>query len=461
MKKIICLLALSLIITASAIAAESATGQAGEKPDAAKGLLQAGTKNAVMHEVTGQGRNRDEAIKNALYRAIEQARGVKVGSGTYEFSYRGSSAGFGSQQPGQRSIDLDSMDFSTQGTVYTTEIGGLIKSYEVLDEKQVDPDTYQVKLNVAVYDYAARWQSQRVRVALMPVKTMQNTYQFLNSSISAEMLSTLFSQRLAAGLVQTNKFAVLDRESLRDFAAEKNVLFSLDAPLSEQAKLAETLGADYLLVGTITQASIERIQKNLQAANYTTNEYTARLNFDYRLVDNATKQIVLASNAQKYLKNEDVRNLSDEQDPDKWNAAQIRDAFISIVVNDVIEAIINRVYPITIADVQPDDGVIILNQGGERMAAGMVLDVFKQGREVFDADTGESLGTTENRIATIEIKKVAPTMSYAAIVDGDLSQIYKGLVCRIREQKKSKVIKTKSDVIRSETGGVSLPFDKK
>jgi curli biogenesis system outer membrane secretion channel CsgG len=461
MKKIICLLALSLIITASAIAAESATGQAGEKPDAAKGLLQAGTKNAVMHEVTGQGRNRDEAIKNALYRAVEQARGVKVGSGTYEFSYRGSSAGFGSQQPGQRSIDLDSMDFSTQGTVYTTEIGGLIKSYEVLDEKQVDPDTYQVKLNVAVYDYAARWQSQRVRVALMPVKTMQNTYQFLNSSISAEMLSTLFSQRLAAGLVQTNKFAVLDRESLRDFAAEKNVLFSLDAPLSEQAKLAETLGADYLLVGTITQASIERIQKNLQAANYTTNEYTARLNFDYRLVDNATKQIVLASNAQKYLKNEDVRNLSDEQDPDKWNAAQIRDAFISIVVNDVIEAIINRVYPITIADVQPDDGVIILNQGGERMAAGMVLDVFKQGREVFDADTGESLGTTENRIATIEIKRVAPTMSYAAIVNGDLSQISKGLVCRIREQKKSKVIKTKSDVIRSETGGVSLPFDKK
>jgi curli biogenesis system outer membrane secretion channel CsgG len=461
MKKTICLLTLSLLIVVPAIAAESATGQTGEKPDAAKGLLQAGTKNAVMHEVTGQGRNRDQAIKDALYRAIEQARGVKVGSGTYEFSYRGSSAGFGSQQPGQRSIDLDSMDFSTEGTVYTTEIGGLIKSYEVLDEKQIDPETYQVRLNVAVYDYAARWQSQRVRVALMPVKTMQNTYQFLNSTISADMLSALFSQRLAAGLVQTNKFAVLDRESLRDFSAEKNVLFSLDAPLSEQAKLAETLGADYLLVGTITEASIQRIQKNLEAANFTTDEYTARLNFDYRLVDNATKQIVLASNARKYLKNEDVRNLSDEPDTDKWDPAQIRDAFVSIVINDVVEAIINRVYPITIADIQPDDGVIILNQGGERMAEGMVLDVFRQGREVFDADTGESLGTTENHVATIEIRRVAPTMSYAAIVDGDLSQISKGLVCRIREQKKSEVIKTKSGVNRTETGGVSLPFDKK
>ena len=178
-------------------------------------------------------------------------------------------------------------------------------------------------------------------------------------------------------------------------------------------------------------------------------------------MDNATKQIVLASNTQKYLKNEDVRNLSDEPDTDKWDPAQIRDAFISIVVNDVVEAVINRIYPITIADIQPDDGMIILNQGGERMAAGMVLDVFKQGREVFDADTGESLGTTENRVATIEIKRVAPTMSYAALVDGDLSQVSKGLVCRIKAQKKPEVIKTKSGVNRSESGGVTLPFDKK
>ncbi len=460
MKKIISLFALFLLTAASVTAAESAAGQTGNKPNAAKGLLQAGTKNAVTREVTGQGRNRDEAIKNALYRAVEQARGVKVDSGTYEFGYRGTSAGFGTQQPGQRSIDVDSMDFSTQGTVYTTEIGGLIKSYDVLEEKQIDSETYQVKLNVAVYDYAARWQSQRIRVALMPVKTMQNTYQFLDNSISAEMLSALLSRRLAAGLVQTNKFAVLDRESLRDFAAEKNILFSLDAPLSEQAKLAETLGADYLLVGTVTQATIERIQKNLQVANYTTNEYIARLNFDYRLVDNATKQIVLASNVQKYLKNEDVRNLSDEQNPDKWDAAQIRDAFLSLAINDVIETIIDRVYPITIAEILPDNGQIILNQGGERMATGMLLDVFKQGREIFDADTKESLGTTENRVATIEVQKVAQTMSYARVVDGDLSQISKGLLCRPRERIKPKQVKTKSGVIRTETGAVKLPFDK-
>lgn len=460
MKKILILFALFLLTAESVTAAETAGGQTVNKPDAAKGLLQAATKNAVTREVTGQGRNRDEAIKNALYRAVEQARGVKVDSGTYEFSYRGTSAGFGTRQPGQRSIDVDSMDFSTKGTVYTTEIGGLIKSYDVLEEKQIDPDTYQVKLNVAVYDYAARWQSQRIRVALIPVRMMQNNYRFLNSSISAEMLSALFSRRLTAGLTQTNKFAVLDRESLSDFAAEKNILLSLDAPLREQAKLAETLGADYLLVGTINQAKIEKIEKYLQVADYTTTEFKARLNFDYRLVDSATKQIALASSVQKYLENEEVRKLADEQDPAEWDPAQVRDAFIALIVNDVIEAIIDRVYPITIAEIQPDYGQIILNQGGERMAVGMLLDVFKQGKEVFDADTNESLGTTENRVATVEVQKVSPTMSYAKVVAGDFSLISKGLVCRIRERKKPEQTGRKSGVIQTETGAVKLPFDK-
>jgi curli biogenesis system outer membrane secretion channel CsgG len=451
----------SVVVTAAQPSGENPAEQTGDKPQASQGLLKTGMKNATVREVIGQGRNRDEAIKNALYRAVEQARGVKVDSGTYEFGYRGTSAGFNSQQPGQRSIDIDSMNFSTQGTVYTTEIGGLIKSYDVIEEKQIDPETYQVKLKVAVYDYAARGQTPRVKVALMPVKTMQSSYRFLNSVISGDALSALFSQRLAMGLTQTNKFAVLDRESISDFVGEKKMLVSFDAPLGEQAKLAETLGADYLLVGTITQAVIERIERRLEVAEYTSSEYRARLSFNYRLVDSSTKQIVLASDAQKYLKNEQVIKLADEQNPDKWDPSQVRDAFISLLVNDVVEAIIDRVYPIKIAEIQPDDGQVILNQGGERMAKGMLLDVFRLGKEVFDTDTKESLGAIETHVATIEVQKVTQTMSYATVVDGDISKISKDLVCSVIKVKKPEIPGSKSNIKRTESGGVVLPFDKK
>ncbi|MFC1794461.1 hypothetical protein ACFL3Q_12835, partial [Planctomycetota bacterium] len=233
----LCLFAAAVVITSDAPGAEQ--NPAGGKRSTSGTLLKTEPNNAVIREVVGRGRNRDEAIKNALYRAVEQVRGVKVDSSNYEFGFRSSGVGVGDDGPGRRRIEFDSVDVATDGTVYTTEIGGLIRSYNVLDEKQIDQDTYEVTLQVAVYDYGARGLTGRVKIALMPAKTQQDNYGFLDQIISGDTLSSLFSQRLIAGLTQTNKFAVLDRESIVDFTREKDMLFSFDAPLGEQAKLAE------------------------------------------------------------------------------------------------------------------------------------------------------------------------------------------------------------------------------
>jgi curli biogenesis system outer membrane secretion channel CsgG len=461
MKKIASIITLCLLIAAVVNAGDAPVAQqnpAGNKRSTPPILLKTDPNNAVVREVIGRGRNRDEAVKNALYRAVEQVRGVKVDSSNYEFGFRSSGVGVGDDGPGRRRIEFDSVDVATDGTVYTTEIGGLVRSYKVLDEKQIDPDTYEVTLQVSVYDYGARGRTGRVKIALMPAKTQQDSYVFLNQIIAGDTLSSLFSQRLVAGLTQTNKFAVLDRESIDDFVREKEMLFSFDAPLGEQAKLAETIGADYLLVGTVTQAQIERIERYLRAANYTSRKFKARFNFDYRLVDSATKQVVLATTAQKYLEDEQVRRLADEQNPLEWDPAQVRDAFISLVANDVIAAIIDRVYPITVAAVQADDQVI-LNQGGQRMKNGMLLNVYTMGREVFDNDTGESLGSIESHVATLEIQTVAHTLSMAKVVAGDVSKVKIGSVCRILKQKRDLGAGMEPDVIRTKTGGVKLPFD--
>ena len=464
MKKIatiiaLCLLAAAVVTAGNAPDAEQKpAGNAAGKRGASAPLLKTEPNNAVIREVIGRGRNRDEAVKNALYRAVEQVRGVRVDSSNYEFGFRSSGVGVGDDGPGRRRIEFDSVDVATDGTVYTTEIGGLVRSYKVLDEKEIDQDTYEVTLQVAVYDYAARGQTVRVKIALMPAKTLQDNYNFLNQIIPGDILSSLFSQRLVAGLTQTNKFAVLDRESIVDLTREKEMLFSFDAPLGEQAKLAETLGADYLLVGTINQAQMELIERYLKAANYTSRKFKARFNFDYRLVDSATKQVVLASTAQKYLEDEQVRLLADEQNPAEWDATQMRDAFITLVANDVVAAIIDRVYPIRVAAIQAD-GQVILNQGGQRMKTGMLLDVYTTGKEIFDNDTGESLGSVESHVATLEIQKVTYTMSIAKVVSGEASKLTMSSVCRIQKQKRDLGVGMEPDVIRNETGGVKLPFD--
>jgi nucleoside diphosphate kinase len=237
------------------------------------------------------------------------------------------------------------------------------------------------------------------------------------------------------------------------------MLLSQNAPLAEQAKLTETLGAEYLLVGTISNAKIEIIEKPLKAANYTTREYKARMTFDYRIVDSITKKIVLASVIQKYLENDQVRALADEIDPAEWDPAQVRDAFLTIVANDVITEIIANVYPIKIVDIQ-QDGTIILDQGGDRIKNGMLLDILSPGKELFDTDTGESLGGIENHVATAQIIQTGLRTSRAKIITGDRSKISKGHVCRLQKTKKPPESGTKPDIKRTKSGGVKLPFDK-
>ena len=80
----ICLLAEAVVIAGDAPGAENnpADNTAGKRT-ASTPLLKTEPNNAVIREVIGRGRNRDEAIKNGLYRAVEQVRGVRVDSSNY------------------------------------------------------------------------------------------------------------------------------------------------------------------------------------------------------------------------------------------------------------------------------------------------------------------------------------------------------------------------------------------
>lgn len=421
-------------------------------------LYAADSNDVIVKEVVGQGSNRNEAIKNALYIAVSQVRGVKVDSGNYELGFSEAGVGIDSQQAGKKRIEFDAVSVEASGTAYTTEIAGLVKTYEILEEKKIDDNTYEVKLRAMVYSYAARGDVKRTKIALMPVKALSPSYSFWNLQTPAAVVSNLLVQRLAVALTQTNKFAVLDRENLIDFAREKQMLLSDNTPLEEQAKLAATLGADFLLVGTISEAKIERKDKFLQATGNTITEYKSRFVFNYRLITSSSKQVVFAGIAEKYLENEELRALSNEWDPKEWDPAQIRDGVITLVANDVVKTIIDRLYPIKVAAIQ-EDGTVILNQGGEKIAVGTLLNVFTEGQEIFDTDTKESLGKVENLVATIRINRIEPKMSFAQVVTGEASKITKGLTCRIKQTTKKDTTGRKPDIGRTKQGGVKLPFD--
>jgi len=421
-------------------------------------LYGADSNNVSLYNVTGQGRDRDEAIKNGLYLAVSQARGVKVGSGSYEYGFLGAAADINSNKSGGKRVEFDAVSVETAGTTSTTEVAGLVKSYEILEENKLDDGNYKIKMNVLVYKLTSP-ASKRIKLAVMPVKPLYPIYSFGDLPVQGEKLSMLLSHKIATALTETNKFDVLDRENIIEFAKEGILLTVFDAPLEQQAKLIETLGADYMFIGTISDAGIRIVDKPMPAAGITERDYKARFVLNYRIISAATKQVIFAAVCEKYYEKEDLRGFSSEWNPANWDPAEIRDGIISQVARDVVQTILDRLYPIKIASIENNQ--IIINQGGNKLSEGMLLDVFTQGTELFDEDTKESLGKLENQAATIRITKVTPKVSYCEIENGDISKLSTGLICRIKNIKKSYEQGMKSDVIRDKDGGVTLPFDKK
>ncbi|HEW78929.1 MAG TPA: hypothetical protein ENH34_03035 [Phycisphaerales bacterium] len=412
----------------------------------------------IVRETKGYGITRDEAIRKALAEAVAQARGVEISSGRYEFGYRSASADIERKKAGKK-VEFDAVSVQTGGSVLKTEIEGLVKTYEVLNEKKIDDNTYEVTLKVWVYDYEAPGRTDRIKLAVMPIKTLRQRYQFGNFLVSATDLSRKLAQKLSVGLTETNKFAVLDREYVSDFARNRNILVSDDSSLEEKAKLGKVLGADYMIVGTISEARVRIKEKTSSAIGHPIREYEADFVFDYRLIVGPTRQVRLADTVDISLETEDVKKLVKEWEPEDLDFREMMDNLVAKAANQVVETIIDRLYPIRIAGID-ENGQIIINQGGKRISKGLVLDIFTEGREIYDVDTKETLGKTEILIATIRIDKVTPKISYAKLIKGDLSKISEGLICRQKKIEEHTVEGFKSDIERTPGGGVKLPFDR-
>ena len=292
----------------------------------------------------------------------------------------------------------------------------------------------------------------------MPIKTLSRNYRFGSFTAEARDVSRKLAQQLSVRLTETNKFAVLDREYILDFARNRNILLSDDSSLEEKARLGKVLGADYMIVGTISDARMRIKEKTSEIIGVPVREYEADFVFDYRLIVGPTRQVRLADTVTIRLETDEVKKLVRDWEPEDLDYREMLDNLTARAANRVVGTIIDRLFPIRIARIDKN-GQIIINQGGRRITTGTLLDVFTEGDELVDFDTKESLGKTEIFIATLKIDKVLSNISYAKLVKGSLSKISEGLVCRHKKAAPQIMEGAKSSIERTRTGGIKLPFD--
>jgi predicted small secreted protein len=199
-------------------------------------------ENVVTTQVKGQGVTRDLAIQNALYQAVSQVQGVAVGSAlgavgvdtgrvdierdpdaSQKTTITGPMGAVTDETKGLvKTADKVDVSTATLTPITLTEAKGLVKSYEVIEEKEISAKVYEVTLKVLVYDYQSPEDTKKIRVAIFPFEAAVPARLIINSEngssqirelASQERLGEQFSQYLTTMLARNDKFTVLDRDT--------------------------------------------------------------------------------------------------------------------------------------------------------------------------------------------------------------------------------------------------------
>jgi curli biogenesis system outer membrane secretion channel CsgG len=390
--------------------------------------------------VIGEGPSKKLALLDALQQAIMQERGINI------VSDETTSTAFASLSKVENGEEADSSALSeTQNKEIHSLTEGYIRSYEILDSSKLEGElTWRVKISALFLNYKTPGYDphNRRKLAILPFRSHQTSYLVNGNKVSREEVSRKLIQNLTSDFTQARRFSVLDREYVAEVASEKKLIASGQVPVEEIAKLGQTLGADYVIVGSIEDLAFGTRKETIGDTGFSRVYPVGLFNVHYRILVVATGQI-------KWADTVDI--TADELDLDKaGNNGISQFNYMVETISDVIaRQLMSNIYPIKIVNIASPTQVV-LNQGGKTIVIDEEFGVYQLGEVLVDDYTGESLGRKELYIGKIKVTRVLPKVTYAKIIDGELPVDKKvDYICR-RIEKKQDQKKPKS--------GVKLPF---
>jgi curli biogenesis system outer membrane secretion channel CsgG len=242
-----------------------------------------------------------------------------------------------------------------------------------------------------------------------------------------EFQTSLLTAKFITALVATRKFDVVERARVDELIDE---IRRGDAGLQDPAraiKAGKQLGADYFLMGDISVFSVTATPlKRIPTTSRFTRDVITQVIVDMRIVDARTSKVVAAEKGELH---DQVRSMHDRDEG--WAPAPgFVDALQRALCEQLVLKTVDGVYPVKVA--ATTNGVITLNRGqGGGLAPGDLLDVFAAGEEIFDPDTGESLGREEQRLGRLRVTEVLERVSRAVPhQDQGMGAIPVGALCR-------------------------------
>jgi TolB-like protein len=331
----------------------------------------------VTVKAEGAGRSVGHAVGLALKQAVSQVNGTQVAATTFSAEVTASL---------ETQSEKRSATAAMSGEAVATLTKGAVKEYRIVNKAQAG-GVWTVTIEAAIARYAAGPQADRLRMAVVPFRLQAD---------SQKAFRDQFVQELVTLLTQSRKFAMLDRQFGAERQGELDLLASGSAPPAEIARLGNTLGTDYLIVGVIEDASQTARQVTMQSANKTFTLTSANVRLSYRIIDAASGQI---KHADSFARNVEQGRL---------------DEIGKGAAEEISTQILDAIFPLMVESVTGD--VMYLGQGGKTLRPGQKFRIVRYGKEIRDSYTKESLGREESDVGIAEIIEVQAKMAKARVV---------------------------------------------
>jgi curli biogenesis system outer membrane secretion channel CsgG len=215
----------------------------------------------------------------------------------------------------------------------------------------------------------------------------------------------------------TRKFDVLSRSDLGDLIKEQDLGASGNVDAKTAAQAGKLSGAKYLLVCTVDDFDDYLEKAMFEGTGQTATKRVFRFSVVGKLYDSTTGKLLESANFQ--TGNDEFKKINMERSY-SVKSGELSDEMMVGISRRLAEKIANHlvdvIYPAKIL-IRRDDLVTINRGEGAGVAEGDVFNVFAQGDELKDPDTGEILGREEVKVGKVKITQVNPKTSQATILE--------------------------------------------
>lgn len=360
-------------------------------------------------EVTGRGLTAQEATIDGLLQGIQQVSGMEVSA------LQQIRSAFSVESDGDSEHALSS-EFQASDILQKTQ--GYVKAYDVLGSRQIEEHRWEVDLAVSIPVYktlgTGKARAAHMRsMAVLPFRSTEAFYRLGSAREPASEIVRELSQKITNQLVQSRRFRLVEREYVEEVFGEKRFLQSADVPFEELTRIGQSLGADYLLVGTVSSVYIEDVTETF--GNFSKQSTFGGYTVDYRVIETAPQEIRWADTASDSF---DASNAG-------ANSPYAREELFNGAALQIADGILAVIYPLKVLDVA-ENGSVLLTQGGARVENGTQYRVHGPSRRIIDPDTRVPTKVMGAAVATVEVTAVFPKYSEAQIIQGDLASVKVG-----------------------------------